>query len=170
MEKKQPHHQLKQIESLFSSSLNNTAGTTTNGNNNNINNNNHSIRSTKSPEVAILETDRDHNCDVHGDGHHHHHHQSNHRRGSSTQQGSLLRRDSSIGSSMQHQNGYANAINRKDSTAVISSGYGTVRMRKKDPTSVDREMTPVGLQRRQSFVAGTGTGNRKYSNVSDSAR
>lgn len=174
MDKKQPHHhQLKQIESLFNSSSSNNAsaadgatGTTTttsngtNGTHPYVNN----MRSTKSPEVAILESERDHNCDVHGDhGHHHHHHQS-YRRGSTSapfgSQGSLLRRDSSIGST----NGYANAINRKDSTQ--SSGYGTVRMRKKDP-SAEREFTGSSLQRRQSFVAGTGMANRKLSNVSD---
>lgn len=44
MEKK-PHHQLKQIESLFAQPF---------------------TRSTKSPEVAIIESQRDFNCDVHG--------------------------------------------------------------------------------------------------------
>lgn len=184
MEKK-PHHQLKQIESLFSASPAVAAAA-------------NSQRSTKSPEVTIVEQQRDVNCDVHGG-----------RRGSSASITSLaaaLRRDS------LHQNGPAAAATmmngrressvapsplirressvtpartlngRRESSVGPSDGvlgnvagyYGTVRLRKKE--SVDRDTTPsrdgVNIQRRQSFAGG----NRKLSNgvpavtVTDSAR
>lgn len=185
MEKK-PHHQLKQIESLFSASPSVTAAA-------------NSQRSTKSPEVTIVEQKRDVNCDVHGG-----------RRGSSASITSLAaatRRDS------MHHNGSTSMMNgrressvapsplinsrressvtpsstvngRRESSVAPTGGvlgnaagyYGTVRLRKKE--SVDREMTPsrdgngVNIQRRQSFAGG----NRKLSNgvpavtMTDSAR
>lgn len=179
MEKK-PHHQLKQIESLFSASPAVTVAA-------------NSQRSTKSPEVTIVEQKRDVNCDVHGG-----------RRGSSVSITSATSRRDSL-----HQNGPtamqngrressvtplinsrressvtpSSTLNARRESSVTPTGgvlgnvagyYGTVRLRKKE--SVDREMTPsrdgVNIQRRQSFAGG----NRKLSNgvpavtMTDSAR
>lgn len=134
MEKKS-HHQLKQIESLFATPF---------------------TRSTKSPEVAIIESQRDFNCDVHGG-----------RRGSSGSVSSVKR--DSVGSLQNGENNNVRGTsvppapvtrnvtpNRRGSIATApfsGSTYninGTVRLRKKE--SIDRDMTP----NRDSFI---GSGN-----------